>query len=102
VALALGTMVVFDTGQPHAVVPRGKDRFDPADFAADRDRTQVFLTWELPVEDPRVAQALGLVLDVEPPAGTVAAVEGSRRGGRPARVCPASGRWLPGEDQAIT
>lgn len=102
VALRRGTLLVFDTGQPHAVVPRGKDRFDVADFAEDRDCTQVFLTWELPIEHPRVAEALGIAFDVEPAAGLDADEEGVRIDGRPVSVCPASGRWLPAEDQAIT
>ncbi|RYY77478.1 MAG: hypothetical protein EOO24_45065 [Comamonadaceae bacterium] len=75
IPLVRGTAVLFDTGQPHAVVPRGRCDFDAADFASDRDCTEVFLTWELPVEDVRVARALGIVLDVEPatPAAVTAA-----------------------------
>lgn len=60
IALVCGTVVVFDTAQPHAVVPRGRSDFDAADFAAGRERTLVFLTWELPIEDPALSQVLGI------------------------------------------
>jgi hypothetical protein len=104
IALKRGTMLLFDTGQPHAVVPRGADRFDAADFASGRDVDQVFLTWELPLEDPRVASALGVGIDDMPPAG--AEKEGLWRDGAPVRLCPMSGRFLrgrdPDPDQAIT
>lgn len=102
IALTRGTVLLFDTGQPHAVVPRGGARFDAADFTSGQDRDQVFLTWELSVGDPRVAQALGIVVDNTPPIG--ADVEGLRLDGAPARLCPASGRFLrdPDPDQAIT
>ncbi|MGF6528634.1 hypothetical protein [Variovorax sp. PvP013] len=104
IALTRGTMLLFDTGQPHAVVPRGADRFDAADFASGRDRDQVFLTWELPIGDPRVAEVLGIVVDDVAPTGIEE--EGLRWDGAPARLCPASGRLLrgrdPDPDQAIT
>ena len=66
--LVRGLAVVFDTGQPHAVIRRGRSGFDEADFAAEADGTLVFLSWELPIEDAQVAHALGVVFDGEPPA----------------------------------
>ncbi len=66
IPLARGTAVLFDTAQPHAVVLRGRCDFDAADFGPGRDCTEVFLTWELPVEDERLGRALGITLDVEP------------------------------------
>lgn len=65
--LVRGLAVVFDTGQPHAVLRRGRSGFDEADFAAEVDATLVFLSWELPIEDAHVARALGVVFDGEPP-----------------------------------
>ena len=67
IPLARGTAVVFDTGQPHAVVRRGCSGFDAADFADGVDCTVVFLSWELPIEDQHVARALGVVFDGEAP-----------------------------------
>ena len=67
IPLIRGTAVVFDTGQPHAVVRRGRSGFDAADFAAGVDGTLVFLSWELPIEDVRVARALGVVFDGDTP-----------------------------------
>lgn len=64
--IARGLAVVFDTGQPHAVIRRGRSGFDEADFAAQTDGTLVFLSWELPIEDAHVARALGVVFDGEP------------------------------------
>ena len=66
IPLVRGTALVFDTCQPHAVVPRGYERFDPADFTPGRDWDQLFLTWELPVEAAPVARALGVDFDVDP------------------------------------
>lgn len=63
IPLARGTAVVFDTGQPHAVVRRGCSAFNAADFADGVDGTVVFLSWELPIEDAHVARALGVVFD---------------------------------------
>lgn len=89
IALARGTAMIFDTAQPHAVVPRGRDRFRESDFAGGADLSQLFLTWELPVEAPGVAQALGIVFDVDAPQDE----EQVRRGGARVEVDPASGRW---------
>ncbi|QHI99488.1 hypothetical protein GT347_16800 [Xylophilus rhododendri] len=95
IPLVRGTAVVFDTCQPHAVVPRGASAFDAAAFLPEHDWLQFFLTWELPVEEPALAGALGIAFDVDP---EVAAVphEQLRVHGRPAEPCPASGRWLGG------
>jgi len=66
IPLERGTALVFDTCQPHAVVPRGSPDFDPADFTPGHDRDQLFLTWELPVEAAPVAKALGITFDIDP------------------------------------
>ena len=67
IPLVRGTAVIFDTGQPHAVIKRHSKRFELADFAPEHDCTLVFLSWELPIEDAHVARALGVVFDGEPP-----------------------------------
>jgi hypothetical protein len=67
IPLSRGVAVVFDTGQPHAVIRRDRSGFDEADFAAEVNATLVFLSWELPIEDAHVARALGVVFDDEPP-----------------------------------
>ncbi len=90
IPLTRGTVLIFDTCQPHAVIPRDGTGFHAGDFPVDRDGTQLFLTWELPVEDPRDAQALRIAFDVEPPAHDDA---GLLRGGAPASVDPESGCW---------
>ena len=96
IPLVRGTVVVFDTAQPHAVIDRGGSGFDVDDFPPGRDCAQVFLTWELPVENALVAQALGIAFDVAAPSPVPLHEEGLWRNGAPARVCPASGRWLQG------
>jgi hypothetical protein len=63
IPLVRGTVLVFDTGQPHAVIARSGSGFDVADFPDEQDCTQVFLTWELPIDHPGVAQALGIAFD---------------------------------------
>lgn len=67
IPLARGTAVVFDTGQPHTVVRRGRSGFDAADFADGVDGTVVFLSWELPIEHEHVSRMLGVVFDREAP-----------------------------------
>jgi hypothetical protein len=93
IPLARGTAVVFDTGQPHAVIRRHGGGFDPADFAPDRDCTQVFLSWELPIEDVHVARALRVDFDTDPAAALGIDEEQVRLKGERAVVCPESGRW---------
>ncbi len=68
IPLVRGSAVIFDTGQPHAVIDRARGSFDPADFDASRDRTLVFLSWELPIAHAALAEALGVVFDVDPAA----------------------------------
>ena len=93
IALTRGTAVIFDTGQPHAVIERRSSGFQVADFPADRDCTQVFLTWELPIEDALVGHALGIAFDIDPSTALRLNEEQVWLNGAPASVCPASGRW---------
>ena len=95
IPLTRGTVVVFDTGQPHAVIDRHGDGFDVADFPPDRDCTQVFLTWELPIENADVTKALQIVFDIDPPTALRLEEEQVWVNGTKASVCPESGRWLP-------
>ena len=93
IPLARGTVVVFDTGQPHAVIDRHGTGFDAADFPSDRDRSQVFLTWELPIESADVARVLRIDFDVDPSIALRLDEEQVWLDGAPASVCPACGRW---------
>ena len=95
IALKPGVAMVFDTCQPHAVIPRRASGFDEADFAAGPDLAQLFLTWELPIEDPGLAQALGIAFDIDPAAALRLDDEQVWADGAPAAVCPESGRWKP-------
>jgi len=70
VPLARGTVVIFDTCQPHEVLVRGKDHFAASDFPDDLDLTQVFLTWELPIDDPQLAHLLQIQFDQPSPLRT--------------------------------
>lgn len=58
IPLASGTAVIFDTGQTHAVIKRSSNGFDEADFPSGSDCSLVFLTWELPIENPSVTHAM--------------------------------------------
>lgn len=95
IPLTRGTVMVFDTGQPHAVIPRHGSGFNEADFSAERDCTQVFLTWELPIVNAGVAQALGVAFDTEPSTAAQLDEEQIWLNGAPASVCPESGLWRP-------
>lgn len=92
IALSLGTILIFDTGQPHAVIERGSDRFDAVAFGPERDCSQVFLTWELPIEDADVARLLGIEFDVE---ACECDDEQVRIGGAPLEVDAETGQRSP-------
>lgn len=93
IPLRRGTVLIFDTCQPHGVVPRGASAFDEADFAPDRDCTQLFLTWELPIEDARLARALRIDFDID--AATAPTIDQERVRLDGANVCvdARSGQW---------
>ena len=93
IPLERGTVVVFDTGQPHGVVDRHATGFSADDFPDTRDRTAVFLTWELPIEDAALALALGARFDVD--AATAARLTESQvlHHGVRRELCPESGCW---------
>jgi hypothetical protein len=93
IPLVRGTVLMFDTGQPHAVIRRGSSGFDAADFAPDRDCTQLFLTWELPIENADVARALRIDFDIDPATALQLDEEQVWLNGARADVCPDSGRW---------
>lgn len=95
IPLRRGTVLIFDTCQPHGVIPHGAHDFDPADFPADRDDTQLFLTWELPIEDARVARALQIAFDSDVPAAQAAQEDQVTLDGSRVEPCPASGQWRP-------
>jgi len=97
IPLSRGTAVIFDTGQPHAVIKRGSSGFDAADFPPDQDLAQVFLSWELPIENVHVAQALRIAFDIDPTTALRLEDEQVWLNGARARVCPATGRWTPAD-----
>ncbi|VTU24069.1 hypothetical protein H6CHR_02118 [Variovorax sp. PBL-H6] len=96
IPLARGTAVIFDTGQPHAVIRRHSGSFDSTDFGPEQDCTQLFLTWELPIEHADVGRVLRVDFDVDPSTSLQLDEEQVWVNGAQARVCPGSGRWLPG------
>jgi hypothetical protein len=93
IPLTRGTAVIFDTGQPHGVIQRRSGSFNVADFAPDQDCIQIFLTWELPIEDAHVGQALKVVFDIARSTSLQLDEEQVWLNGAPAAVCPESGRW---------
>ncbi|WP_394789302.1 hypothetical protein [Rhodoferax sp.] len=95
IPLVRGTVLVFDTGQPHAVVRRGSSGFAAADFAPEQDCSQVFLTWELAIENTCLARALQIAFDTDAATALQLDEEQVWRNGAQASVCPDSGRWLP-------
>ena len=99
IALQRGTVLVFDTAQPHAVVRRGQSTFSTANFPDALDCSLVFLTWELPIEHDRVRQLLRLQLDSDPITAQCLREAQVHVGGSPATVCPDSGRWCPAAEQ---
>ena len=94
IPLVRGTVVIFDTGQPHAVIDRCSTGFNLDDFPPEQDRTQVFLTWELPIEDANIGRALSIAFDNDISTAMNLDAEQVWINGARASVCPASGRWL--------
>ena len=92
IPLRRGTVLIFDTGQPHAVIARHRGDFNETDFPAGQDCSQVFLTWELPIENAHVAQALRVDFDIDPSTALRLDEEQVWLNGAPASVCPQSGR----------
>jgi len=92
--LVRGTAMIFDTGQPHGVILRRGTGFRERDFAAGLDLAQLFLTWELPIEDARVAGALGIEFDIDAATASRLDEEQIRVNGVSAAVDPESGLWL--------
>lgn len=95
IPLTRGTAVIFDTGQPHGVIQRHSSGFSEADFGPDQDCIQIFLTWELPIEDAHVAHALEVAFDVDTSTSPQRDEEQVCLNGAPVAVCPESGRWYP-------
>jgi hypothetical protein len=93
IPLTSGTVVIFDTGQPHGVIPRRSSGFNPAEFAPGQDWTQLFLSWELAIEDARVAHALKVDFDTSAAIALQLDQEQVWLNGARAVVCTASGRW---------
>jgi hypothetical protein len=99
IPLTRGTVVIFDTGQAHAVIARRSTGFHVSDFPAEHDCTQVFLTWELPIERLDVAQALSIAFDTDPLSAQQLTDAQVWHNGARASLCPESGRWCA-TDQA--
>ena len=71
IPLTRGTAVIFDTGQPHAVIKRSSSDFNANDFPLGDDCSLVFLTWELPIENASVEKtgvAKALQIEFTPPS----------------------------------
>jgi len=94
IPLRRGTVVLFDTGQPHGVIARHASGFASSDFAPSANCSQVFLTWELPLAHPALTLALGIRFDTA--QRTAARLEDEQvwHQGTPGKVCPNTGRWL--------
>lgn len=97
IPLVRGTVVIFDTGQPHAVIARGSGGFHIADFPPDKDCIQIFLTWEVPIETVDVGHVLRIDFDNDPTTALRLDDEQIWLNGAPASVCPNSGGWCPAD-----
>ena len=93
IALIRGTVVLFDTGQPHAVIQRASSGFEVSDFGPERDCTLLFLSWELPIEQAQVARGLQIAFDHDAASAWQMDEEQVWRNGAVADLCPATGAW---------
>ena len=100
IPLSRGTAVFFDTGQPHAVIERGNGNggggcdANLGGLPSGTDCTQIFLTWEVPLEDINVSKALHIEFDTDPLTAPPLEEEQVWLNGAPATLCPDTGRWL--------
>jgi hypothetical protein len=94
IPLTRGTVVIFDTAQPHAVIARKSSGFDAADFSSEQDCTQFFLTWELPIDNPQVSHALQIDFDVDTATAELLDDAQLHLNGTPISVCPHTGGFL--------
>jgi hypothetical protein len=94
IALQRGNIVIFDTAQPHAVIARTSQEFNEVDFPPERDCSLLFLTWELPLEHPTLAAALGLTFNAIPSGALQLTDEQLCLNGEQICVCPRTGRFL--------
>jgi hypothetical protein len=97
IPLVRGTVAIFDTAQPHAVIPRNSSGFNVTDFTPEQDCTQVFLTWELPIENEALKQALHIDLDIDRAGCLKRDEQQVCLNGTPLVVCPATGQWRPAD-----
>ena len=96
IPLTLGTALIFDTGQPHAVIQRNNHTgFNASDFGPEQECSQFFLTWELPIENTQVAELLGIGFDTYASTSSTLLTEQVWFNNAPATLCPASGDWKP-------
>jgi hypothetical protein len=93
IPLTRGTVVIFDTAQPHAVIRRRSGGFVTTDFPPEQDCSQIFLTWELPIENADVTQALQIAFDTAPSTSLLLDEEQVWLNGTRVKVFSASGGW---------
>ncbi|MGO4303691.1 hypothetical protein [Cupriavidus sp. RAF12] len=93
IPLTRGTVLIFDTCQPHGVIQRGSSGFDVADFPSDQDCTQIFLTWELPIEEAHIGHALDITFDIDHSTALKVNEEQVRLNDERVSVRHDSGRW---------
>ena len=94
IPLRAGTIVLFDSAQPHGVVERGSKTWCEKSYGNREEWTQFFLSWDLDLTANDVARTLQIELsqdvltdchdDFNP-----------RVNGAASRVHPDSGAWIP-------
>jgi hypothetical protein len=93
IALQRGTVVLFDTAQPHAVIDRTGSSFNMKHFPPERDCSVLFLTWELPLANALLANALGVASHSHAANGLHVVDQTLVLDGAPVGLCPETGRW---------
>ena len=95
IPLARGTAVIFDTGQPHAVIDAPRQRLRCGRLRARQGLHPAVPDLGAAHRECRVGRALGIDFDIDPSTSSQLDEEQVWLNGARVSVCPDSGRWRP-------
>lgn len=67
VPLSFGTVVLFDSCQPHGVLRRGSSAWHKGDYPTPPAGAQFFLSWDLSLQEERLRSLMGIRMHTDVP-----------------------------------